>query len=48
MAINVHNLRVYNMIVGAGSSGGEGGGGGGLPGCDILTHPGIRVLLDAQ
>ena len=28
MAINVHNLRVYNMIVGAGSSGGEGGGGG--------------------
>ena len=29
MAINVHNLRVYNMIVGAGSSGGEGGGGGG-------------------
>jgi len=29
MAINVHNLRVYNMTVGAGSSGGEGGGGGG-------------------
>ena len=28
MAINVHNLRVYNMTVGAGSSGGEGGGGG--------------------
>jgi hypothetical protein len=29
MAINIHNLRVYNMTVGAGSSGGEGGGGGG-------------------
>jgi hypothetical protein len=28
MAINIHNLRVYNMTVGAGSSGGEGGGGG--------------------
>ena len=28
MSINVHNLRVYNMTVGAGSSGGEGGGGG--------------------
>lgn len=29
MAINVNNLRVYNMTVGAGVSGGGGGGGGG-------------------
>ena len=37
MAINVNNLRVYNMIVGAGSSGG-GGGGGSLYSSNVLFH----------
>jgi hypothetical protein len=45
MAINIHNLRVYNMTVGAGSSGGEGGGGGGysIP----IETSGLQVWWDA-
>ena len=45
MAINVHNLRVYNMTVGAGSSGGEGGGGGySVP----IETSGLQVFWDAS
>jgi len=42
MAINVNNLRVYNMTVGAGVSGG-GGGGSSIP---IETN-GLQLFLDA-
>ena len=47
MAINVHNLRVYNMIVGAGSSGGEGGGGGGGGYSVPIETNGLQLFLDA-
>ena len=46
MAINVNNLRVYNMTVGAGSGGGSGvgGGGGGIP----IDTTNLLFFLDAS
>lgn len=38
MAINVNNLRVYNMTVGAGLSGGGGVGGGGISTTGLQLH----------